>query len=92
MPSDLKVPGEIARTFLWIIWIIWKKRNLFLFEGKEFSVADTVAKVIEDSSQWFEAQNCRDEEVESENRQLRARDRWEVSKAGSFKCNVGLQW
>ncbi|CAG7889009.1 unnamed protein product, partial [Brassica rapa] len=51
--------------------------NLFLFEGKEYSAIDTVAKVVEDSSHWFEAQKGRDEEVESENREMRARDRWE---------------
>ncbi|KAG2311336.1 hypothetical protein Bca52824_022893 [Brassica carinata] len=59
---------------------------------EEFSVWDTVAKVIEDSTFWFEAQECKDEEIETENREFQHRNRWEAPTAGSFKCNVGLQW
>ncbi|CAG7898976.1 unnamed protein product [Brassica rapa] len=77
LPRYLKVPDEIGRMFPWILWTIWKNKNLFLFEGKEFAVEDTMAKVIEDSSHWFEAQKCRDEEDEAGNRELRARDKWE---------------
>ncbi|CAN6825537.1 unnamed protein product [Brassica oleracea] len=92
LPRYLKVPDEIGRMFPWILWIIWKNRNLFLFEGKEFAVEDTMAKVIEDSGHWFEVQKRRDEEDEAGNRELRVRDRWEGPSAGSLKCNVGLQW
>lgn len=36
--------------------MLWKNRNMFLTEAKEFAAEDTVLKMIEDSKEWFDAQ------------------------------------
>lgn len=56
LPKALKIPEELERSFSWLLWMIWKNRNSFIFEGKEFSAEDTIMKVMEDSKQWFDAQ------------------------------------
>lgn len=55
--KNFGVPLEIRRSFPWIIWILWKNRNNLIFEGKRFLATETIAKVKEDTFQWFHAQS-----------------------------------
>jgi len=45
----------LSCPFPWIIWRIWKNRNLMFFEGKTFSALETIKKVREDVDDWFAA-------------------------------------
>ncbi|XP_009103405.1 uncharacterized protein LOC103829494 [Brassica rapa] len=90
-PSNHGLLGKVwkVKTAPKIRIFMWKSLSnaLVVNDGKEYSAIDTVAKVVEDSSHWFEAQKGRDEEVESENREMRARDRWEAPKAESMRSH-----
>ncbi|CAL9221313.1 unnamed protein product [Arabidopsis halleri] len=99
--DNLKWPIELRRSFPWIIWRIWKNRNLFFFEGKRFSALETMRKVREDVEDWFAAQV-----VEGERKSLVEREvfagsplvtaapavRWIPPPKEWFKCNVGMSW
>lgn len=50
-PVGLKNP-----LFSWLCAAIWSARNLKLFEGRSFSEAKTVMKVISNAKEWQEAQ------------------------------------
>lgn len=63
-----------------------------MFEGKESSHEDTVAKIYEDSHHWFEAQKAGMEEEQSELAENTQRNRWEAPKGGDLKCNVAVKW
>ncbi|XP_018487613.1 uncharacterized protein LOC108858142 [Raphanus sativus] len=52
---DNRVPKSLSCSFPWILWMIWKNKNAFMFEGKEYEAEETVAKCFEDSKRWTEA-------------------------------------
>lgn len=47
--------GDVP-MFPWVCWTLWTNRNKLLFENKDFSVAETVLKILQDSRAWKEAQ------------------------------------
>lgn len=49
-------PHHLRKSFPWILWRIWKNRNLLFFEGKRFDASQSVAKIREDVGDWFLAQ------------------------------------
>lgn len=50
------MPFEIARMFPWMLWHIWKSRNAFTFEGKDFCPIDTLTRIRQEVDTWFVAQ------------------------------------
>ncbi|KAG7536993.1 Zinc knuckle CX2CX4HX4C [Arabidopsis suecica] len=42
--------------FPWILWNLWKARNLFMFEGRCFSEKETVLKSIREAKEWQDSQ------------------------------------
>lgn len=91
-PTSLKVPEEIALLFPWILWVLWKNRNSFIFEGKDFSAEDTVRKAMEDSKEWFDAQKMEQSVRDTFKISNESPVRWEAPRRGFHKCNVGLSW
>ncbi|XP_019082488.1 PREDICTED: probable serine/threonine-protein kinase dyrk2 [Camelina sativa] len=51
-----KVQVETRKAFPWILWQIWKNRNLFCIEGKSFSLPVTISKIRENVQEWIHAQ------------------------------------
>lgn len=51
--KNKEVPKDLVVCFPWILWMIWKNKNAFVFEGKEYDVVVTVAKCFEESKRWF---------------------------------------
>ncbi|EFH52088.1 predicted protein [Arabidopsis lyrata subsp. lyrata] len=49
-------PINIRKSFPWILWRIWKNKNLLFFEGKSFDARQSVMKIQEDVDEWFLAQ------------------------------------
>lgn len=56
MEKNFKIPSKIIRSFPWIVWMLWKNRNNFFFEGKSFFSTVTIMKINEESDLWFQAQ------------------------------------
>lgn len=44
-------------SFPWILWHIWKARNLFCFEQVKLSASEILAKAEEEVSIWFKLRN-----------------------------------
>lgn len=43
--------GDV-HIFPWVLWTLWTNRNKLLFENKEYSVEETVLKILQDSRAW----------------------------------------
>ena len=41
-----------AELIPWLLWRIWKNRNAFVFQNKDYVAPDTVNKAIEDMKEW----------------------------------------
>ena len=92
LSSRKDIPEALSRCFPWVLWIIWKNKNAFVFEGKVFDFDDTVNKIHEEVRNWFEVTSK--ETGEKNGRGFRTcRDgKWRAPAAGGFKCNVGIAW
>lgn len=72
--------------------MLWKNRNVFISEGREFSAEDTVMKVREDSKEWFDAQKLELSWSGTIDHNSGSLSRWEAPREGLVKCNVGVSW
>lgn len=72
--------------------MIWKNKNAFCIEGKEFAAEDTVAKIFEDSKRWFDVLEEASTVEESRNRRLLAGKGWKAPERNRVKCNIGISW
>ncbi|KAG7581071.1 Reverse transcriptase domain [Arabidopsis suecica] len=87
------VPLEVRRSFPWILWQLWKNRNLFFFEGKRFVITETVAKILDDANQWFFAQALDNRELLNANSVIDAvKVKWSPPPHEWLKCNMGSSW
>jgi len=71
--------------------MLWKNKNAFEFEGKEYAVEATVEKIKDDARQWFEVHlpTVNNEET---CRRRNSKVQWKAPSAGILKCNVGVAW
>lgn len=53
--KDRRVPKEVSRMFPWVLWMLWRNKNVFRFEGKEYEPGETVTKCREEARRWFDA-------------------------------------
>lgn len=54
--KSLIISSEIQKLVPWIMWRLWKNKNLFFFEAKSFSHLNTIQKIKEDMEFWFMSQ------------------------------------
>lgn len=86
------VPKDLASCFPWILWMIWKNKNSFVFEGKEYDDVATVAKCFEESKQWFTVWEDAKRLEKDMNQRIQAVKSWKPPENGRVKCNVGVSW
>lgn len=90
MSKNIRVPVEIRRCYPWILWLIWKNRNKFIFEAREQRPEEII---FDEASSWFMAQQLdrdgaqRDEQIVKSHQK-----RWTKPPRSWVKCNYGIKW
>lgn len=88
-----EIPEEIRKSFYWVLWMLWKNRNSFIFEGMTFLAIHTMEKIREDVLQWFHVQVTVSGDVVDERRlPVPPKPTWYSPPSGWSKCNVGFSW
>ncbi|WZZ27985.1 hypothetical protein YC2023_011386 [Brassica napus] len=72
--------------------MLWKNKNEFTFEGKEYEAEDTVTKCLEESRRWTEVVAAAKVETGARNQRPRDGKAWTVPENGRVKCNIGISW
>ena len=72
--------------------MLWKNKNAFNFEGKEYEAEDTVTKCREESRRWTEVVATAKAETGNRNQRPRDGNIWIVPKSERVKCNIGISW
>ncbi|CAA7041153.1 unnamed protein product [Microthlaspi erraticum] len=83
--------AKLQKLVPWILWRLWKNRNAFVFQGKDYSVQETLQRVQEDAEEWARS---REEENKGQQqpRTSTPRDKWKRPKEGWIKCNSDGAW
>lgn len=76
----------------WILWLIWKARNSWVFEKKHWEPTAIVVRAREEAEIWSRVNQVEDDEVRLELRQQKSPLLWSRSFRGWVKCNVGSSW
>ena len=81
-----------SKSFIWIMWQIWKGRNELVFERRQTNPISILSKAIEDANIWFAVNTT--EEVERVNHSCASGQvlKWSPPPIGYFKCNIGIAW
>ncbi|KAG2275492.1 hypothetical protein Bca52824_058047 [Brassica carinata] len=90
MMSSDSIPERQRRSIPWILWAIWKNRNLILYADTQESLIFHIQQAIEEARLWNEV-NLRQEPVD--NLGLNGeKKRWEAPLFGVVKCNLHSNW
>lgn len=75
---------------LWIMWQLWKNRNLLLFVRKFLPANFMVKKAVDEARGWAEVNRlmAHDQTIEDSTNERY----WEPPCVGYVKCNVGVCW
>ncbi|XP_018465005.2 uncharacterized protein LOC108836338 [Raphanus sativus] len=80
----------------WLLWRLWKSRNEFLFQGKDYEAMSILQKAKEDAEEWRERATCEKSEVETEKTstplKLNPKQVWKPSPPTWLKCNSDGAW
>lgn len=91
MLRNSNIPEEVRISIPWIAWYLWKFRNGILFEGKQVSALDLVAKIKEESNFWRLAQlNDKFNEKKEHEAMAVGFKSWSAPPSGWLKCNLGV--
>lgn len=91
--KNCRVALEVRNLFPWVLWRLWKNRNKFCYEGKNFCPMETMGKIKEDMEEWFLAHAFTQREESSDNNtSVASQKNWEPPPLNWVKCNIGASW
>ncbi|XP_018478413.2 uncharacterized protein LOC108849362 [Raphanus sativus] len=90
--KDSRVPKELRQVFPWILWMLWKNKNAFSFEGKDYAAENTVAKCREEATRWTEITGVAKAEEAKRNQCKKVDSTWRAPERERLKCNIGISW
>lgn len=89
LANDHKLPKEYQRLGFWLLWRIWKARNLLIFQKKRTAWLSVISMAISDCTEWKKAQVLIDSAQLTATSTTRAchRNLWKRPPTGWIKCN-----
>lgn len=87
----MSIPEPQRRSIPWILWMIWKNRNMILYADTQESLSHQLQQAIEEARLWHEV-NTNSSDTDIDQGLLGAKKKWEPPLAGSVKCSVHSNW
>lgn len=66
LDDKMRLVEEDKRSWPWILWNLWKRRNEMLFEGRCVTAVELVQKAAKEASEWYAAHETEAEWAEAE--------------------------
>ncbi|XP_013669306.1 uncharacterized protein LOC106373715 [Brassica napus] len=79
-------------SFPWILWHVWKARNLLCFEKISLSADEILSKATEEAMIWLSLSSTELEKVQELNVGTGNVECWKKTPQGFVKCNIGVSW
>lgn len=90
--NSKRLAPEAGLVFPWLLWHIWKARNLFSFEYVRLDAANILDKAIGEADIWRELQAPLNAGVSRSHLPTPDPSRWSKPSIGWIKCNVAASW
>ncbi|CAN6878092.1 unnamed protein product, partial [Brassica oleracea] len=75
---------KIRLAFPWVLWQIWKARNLFYFEQRRFNAEAVIDKAMEEAAVWLHLHSFIPDDSPEITVEEMASQSWEKPPLGSF--------
>lgn len=80
------------RSLPWVLWQIWKTRNIFTFEKSTITPIAVISKAKEDAEAWYGANATSGLEGEGTGTGMAGIGKWHPPPGQFTKCNIGCSW
>nr|VDD24405.1 unnamed protein product [Brassica oleracea] len=89
--SEETIPLTQRKAISWILWTVWKNRNMILYADTQESITIQVHNAIEEASIWSEL-NTQQQVPETVHGLNEKAKKWEPPLLGYVKCNIHSNW
>ena len=89
--SDETVPLAQRQAIPWILWTIWKNRNMILYADTQESLIIQIQKAVEEARLWKEL-NMQQQTPEILHGLNEETKKWDPPLPGYVKCNIHANW
>ena len=83
---------KLRLAFPWVLWYIWKNRNMFCFEKRRIEPAITLDKALEEAAVWLRLNSFIPNDVTEITCEETNSNMWTKPPLGVVNCNVGSAW